>query len=106
MFGLTRVRNDKDFVVHISHKKIFFSQINFQVFLKHPPGHEKSISILGNKIRPCYGHEKSRYTYKHTYGHPQIFIWISYGHVRICKLYIKREVTSAQYYLIINNAVQ
>ena len=50
MFRQTSVGNDKDFVIKIIHDKIFFAPIAFQVSLKHPPGHEESIFILGNQI--------------------------------------------------------
>ena len=50
---MTNVRNDKNFAIQIFQKKIFFAPITPQVFLKHLPGHEESIGILGDKIGPC-----------------------------------------------------
>ena len=40
------------------------------------PGHEESIGILGDKIRPWEGLEKSGHTNRHRHGHPQIIIWM------------------------------
>ena len=37
----------------------FFAQIDFQVFLKHLPGHEESIGILGDQIGTWEGLGKS-----------------------------------------------
>ena len=69
---MTSVRNDKcsdkDFVIQIFRKKIFFAPITFQVFLKHLPNHENH--------RDQIGFEKSVHTYKHTHEHPQIIVWM------------------------------
>ena len=62
MFGRTSVRNDKDFVIQIFHKKIFFASITSQVFLKHPPSQKESIGKLGDQIRPWEVLEKSEHT--------------------------------------------
>ena len=83
VFGMTSVRNDKcsewqKFCFTNISRENFFAPITPQVFLKHPPGHMESIVILGNKIGPCQGHEKSEQTYKCTHGHPQIIIWICF----------------------------
>ena len=73
---MTRVRNDNDFVIQIFHDKNFFAPINFQVFLKHLPGHKESIGILVEQIGQWEGSEKSAQTHRQTHGHPQIIIWI------------------------------
>ena len=73
---MSSVRNDKDFVVQIFHKKIFSAPIAFQVFLKHPPSHKKSVGILGDQIRPWEMLEKSGHTDKQIHGHPQIIVWM------------------------------
>jgi len=78
VFRRTSVWNDNDFVVQKFQEKKFFAPINFQVFLKHPPSHKESISMLGDQIRPWEVLEKSAQTHTHTqaHGHPQIIIWI------------------------------
>ena len=68
MFGRSSVGNDKDFVIQIFHKKIFFfAQIGSKVFLKHLPGHEESIGLLVDKISQGTVLEKSgQQTDRHT----------------------------------------
>ena len=61
VFCQTSVRNDKDFVMQTFYKK-FFASITFQVLLKRLLGHEESIGILWDKIRPWEGSEKSKQT--------------------------------------------
>ena len=76
MFGRTSVRNDNDFVIQILHDKFFFAPINFQVFLKHLPGHKESIGILNEQIRQWEGTEKRGPTDTQTHQYPQIIKWI------------------------------
>ena len=68
VFGMTSVRNDKCSDGHLFGMtmillykyfmtKIFFAPINFQVFLKHLPGHKESIGILGKQIGQWEGSE-------------------------------------------------
>ena len=77
MFGMTSVWNDKCSDRHLFGMtmillykyfmtKIFFAPINFQVFLKHLPGHKESIGILGKQIGQWEGSEKSGQTHKNT----------------------------------------
>ena len=61
-------------------RKFFFAPINFQVFLKHLPGHKESIGILGEQIGQWEGSEKSGPTHRQAHGHPQIIIWIKTLH--------------------------
>ena len=71
LFGMTMILSYK----YLMRKK-FFAPINFQVFLKHLPGHKESIGILGEQIRQWEGSEKSGRTNTQEHGHPQIIIWI------------------------------
>ena len=81
MFGRTPVWNDKDFVIQIFHKKIFFAPINFQVFLKHLFSHKEFKGMLGDQIRPWkvleISGQTNTQTDRHTQGHLKIIIWIS-----------------------------
>ena len=46
--------------------KYYFAPIIFQVFLKHLPGHKKSLGMLGDKFRPWKVLEKTEHTITQT----------------------------------------
>ena len=92
---MTNVWNDKNFAIQIFQKKIIFAPITPQVFLKHPPGHEESIGILGNKIGPWVGLEKNR-TNRQTDIHTDIRKLL-YGYGRNLSLREHPLVTSANF---------